>query len=631
MIFTRNTIITAVAFVTSTFALADQTNSRLEETVVTANRVETSLREIGSSVSILTEADLDSRGMTNLADALRTLPAINVSNSGGVGRNTALRIRGEENYRTLVLIDGVDISDPTGTQISPDMSQLVSHGIERVEVLRGPQGMMYGADAGGVVAITSKRGKDALSGGLGLEAGRFGTTEVAANLGGTSGMFDYALQASDFETDGFNSQVGDAVDADDDGYENTTIHGNLGAQLNEALRLEFTARNVDSQADFDSCNGPYASCPSDSGQLSTSEYEQSIYRASIDLNLDALAQSLSYSINEVDKVSIQGTYSPYEVDGSIEQIQYLLSANVTENGSLVAGIDYEEQELTSSSSDLEQDQTGVFVEWQQSLSKATFFTAGVRQDDNSEYGNNTSYRATVAHIIPVMSSDELKLKSSYGTGFRAPSPFEVAENNAPWAMPPATDQELKEETSEGVDLGIEYHMANGSYVELVYFQTEIEDEIYYDLATFSGYLQATGTAESKGVEFSTEVPVSDNLRVIFNYTYNETEKADGSTRVRRPEQLANLALRFTSDNDKLRISADVRTVKDTEDEISDGITRSRVALDDYTVLDFTVAYQLTDNVELYSRVENALDEDYEEVTDYNTAGAAAYGGVRLQF
>ena len=146
-------------------------DSPLEEIVVTSSRVPMPLREVGTSMSVLDDTTLTRLGFNSLFDALRTQPAVSVSNTGGTGKAATLRIRGEEGYRTLVLLDGIDISDTSSPQVSPRMEQLMSAGIQRVEILRGPQGLMYGADAGGIVNISTLAPEPGFSGDVSAEAG----------------------------------------------------------------------------------------------------------------------------------------------------------------------------------------------------------------------------------------------------------------------------------------------------------------------------------------------------------------------------------------------------------------------------------------------------------------------------
>ena len=152
-------------------AAGQPSESPLEEIIITSSRVAMPLRQVGTSVSIIDREEIQQRGYSSLYDILRSQPAIAASNTGGQGNATSVRIRGEEGYRTLVLIDDIDVSDTSGPQVGPRFEQLLSSGIQRVEILRGPQGLMYGADAGGVINITSLTPSEELGGQISAEGG----------------------------------------------------------------------------------------------------------------------------------------------------------------------------------------------------------------------------------------------------------------------------------------------------------------------------------------------------------------------------------------------------------------------------------------------------------------------------
>jgi len=198
------------------------TTAKIDEIVVTSSRVEQPLREVGTSISVFSENDLSAIGSTDLADVLRTAPGIGVSNSGGLGKPTTLRIRGEEGYRTKVLIDGMDVSDVSTPQIAPQMQQIMTRGVSRIEILRGPQGMMYGADAGGVVNISTRRVEEGLQGDVAVETGRYDSLTEFGQIGGANDLGDFNVSALHVETDGFNARSTDTTLRDGDGYENNT-------------------------------------------------------------------------------------------------------------------------------------------------------------------------------------------------------------------------------------------------------------------------------------------------------------------------------------------------------------------------------------------------------------------------
>ena len=191
------------------------------------------------------------------------------------------------------------------------------------------------------------------------------------------------------------------------------------------------------------------------------------------------------------------------------------------------------------------------------------------------------------------------------------------------AFPPASEVSLKEETSQGYDIGLSWASDTGTYVEVVYFDQDVEDEILFDNDDFSGYLQGDGDSNSKGVELIGEFPLLSSLTLNMNYTYNETETADGSARRRRPEQLANIGLLWRGLGDRLVLGINARGSYDAVDGSED--------LDDYTVVDINASFELMAGLELFGRVENLFDEEYEEILTYNTSGTAGYAGVRWSF
>ena len=222
----------------------------------------------------------------------------------------------------------------------------------------------------------------------------------------------------------------------------------------------------------------------------------------------------------------------------------------------------------------------------------------------------------------------LKFKGALGTGSRAPSPFEIAYNSGSFAFPPASLISLSQEESDGWELGLEYVLGNRVHLEAVYFDQEIKDVIFFDLSGFSGYLQDTGMSTSKGVELTADIQLSDNLHLVSNYTFNETERPNGLQRLRRPEKLLNLGLNYSSMDGRLNINSYYRMSRDSIDEI---LGSDIISLDDFNVFDLSVNYNMSDSVSLYARLENAFDEDYEEITGFNSPERAFYIGVRLDF
>lgn len=620
-------------------SLAQATDSKLEEVTVTASRVEMPLRQVGASVSVLTAEDLEQKNFPLLADALRTLPSVDVGQSGGLGKSTSVRVRGEEAHRTLLLIDGINVSDVSGVQAMPHFGHLLNSQLGRVEVLRGPQGMMYGADAGGVVSVFSKQSDQAFEGDLGAEAGRYDTYRVNGNVRGTVDRLKYSLTASALDSNGFNARADD-VSEDDDGYENVTLHGTASLALTENSGLGLVLRNTDGLSEFDAFDSPDAE----------EDYQQRSGKLDWHYNTGTQSHEFAYLRTNTDRDYItwyhvedsESSNFEYDYAGKLEQWQYFGQYAVADDLNFVFGADHRTDSYTSTfdAETFERDQSGVYGEGQVSYGDNFFYTIGLRYDDNEDFGEHVSYRLTAAYLLPI-DTGELKLKGSYGTGFRAPSLFEIGYNRGPFA-PDFLPDNLIEETSVGYEVGAEWLFASNTFIELVWFDNRIEDEIFwFDLIENGmwmggGYMQSDGETTSKGVEFNASVEVIDNLVFAGNYTYNDTALSDDTTvagaepggpRPRRPKHLYNLSVAYAFWQDRINLAAFYRNSRDAVEYMG----AQRVALDDFDVLDITGSWAVNDALEVYLRWENALDEDYQEVGGYNTAGSAGYAGVRLRF
>jgi vitamin B12 transporter len=595
-------------------------NAYLEEIVVTSSRVAMPLRQVGTSVSVVTEQEIMERGFFSLPDALRLEPGISVTNTGGAGKPTSLRIRGENGFRTKVLLDGIDITDTSSPQAGPRLEQLMSLGIQRVEILRGPQGMMYGADAGGILSVSTLRGEPGFGGGASGEFGRYGTRQYGAHLGGGNEQLDFSLSGSNLDTDGFNSRSTDTTLRDDDGFENTTLHGRAGWNIAGNLRAEWVGHYVDGDNQYDECFTvdfqPTNNCEDN--------FRQDAWRALLSHEGERFSNEIAYSDNDIKRTFYsEGARAFDPLEGELEVVEYKGSWHSSDALRLVYGMEIRNEAIDDGTFDSDRDQEGYYFEYQGNFLDELYLTAGARYDDNDDFGSESTYRVSAAYLFS-LGSGEVKLKGTYGTGFRAPSLYEIAYNRGPFAFPPASGVSLDAEESEGYDLGVGYYAEAGWFVEAVYFDQRVDDEIFFDLVSFSGYLQGNGESTSEGVELSGELPLPFNLAVSGNYTYNDTEDADGVQRLRVPEHMANLGLGFRPWNGRLSMNLNLRVSRDVPDEFNGEI-------DDYEIVDLNASYRILENLEVYGRVENLTDEDYVEVPTYRTSGAAGYAGVRYTF
>jgi vitamin B12 transporter len=614
----------AVGFVLAASAAAAQ-QTPLDEIIVTSSIVAQPRREIGTAVSVVDVEEIQLRGYEGLADVLRTQTGINVGNSGGAGATTAVYIRGEDSFRTLLMIDGVKALDPSGPQHMPIFdSLLATSDLQRVEVLRGPQGFIYGADAGGVVNVMTKRGADGLGGQLAMEYGDYSLRKIDGALSGGNDKGDFYVSAVDLTTDGFNAQTADTVLRDDDGADNTTLHAKLGWNVTDDLRLQLVARDIDAAAQFDTCFGPPPLFLMSNDCISTTD--QQTYKISADYSKGRFSNVFGYSAVDVARDILTEGASSFATEGSIARVEYTGSYKPSETLGLVYGVDLQDEELTDSVGPQSRDQSGYYFEYQGAFGDALFVSLGARYDDNDDFGSHTSSRLSVAYVQDLGTNRSLKYRASAGNGFRAPSLYEVATNRTA-VFPPAAGVVLQEETSRGYDVGIEYQAASGLHLEATYFDQEIEDAIEFDLLSFSGYLQSAGVSTSTGIELGAIAPFGERWQLLANWTYNETEDTAGQQRLRRPKNFGNFGVQYAADNERLKLLANYRLSWDAIDTTF----VSTVPIADYEVLDVSVTFDASELLQIFGRVQNATDETYQEVVGYNTAGRSIYGGVRLRF
>lgn len=589
--------------------------------MVVASRIAVPLREVSASVSVLDEQQIEQLGYLSLADTLASLPSISMANNGGVGKVTSVSVRGEAGFRTLVLLDGIDIGDPSAPQTVTQMEHIMSEGISRVEVLRGPHGMSYGADAGGVILIsTANNGKDGLAGSVNLEGGSYGTKNTSGDFSLANESLFFYLNASQMETDGFNSSTADDVNPDDDGYENTTIHTKVSAKIIDHLRVEAVYRLTEGETEYDGCYSASFSLVHECN----SDYDQSSQRLA--LYFDQFGeQQLAYNKTDIERIYYaEGEFS-FGAEGSITKLEFLGQAELSTAHTFIYGLDSKTDELLAEEGGepvtQERDQYGAHLEYQGNIDKRLYLNLGLRRDDNEDFGTHNSWRSGAAWLFTVNNNDELKLKASYGTGFRAPSVYEEYQNSSSFVDMPA----LHEESTRGFDIGLEFFGQDKLHLHALYFHQQVEDEIYYDMLNFTGYLQGDGESTSSGVELIAEVPVNPVWSYTLNYTYTDSENNDGSVRSRQPRNSAKLGLLARLLDERLTLAVHLRANTDIYD------AAAAEWQDNYQVLDANIRFAVIDKLHLFLQVENILDEEYESVAGYYAAEASAYAGVKFHF
>ncbi|MFT3975088.1 MAG: TonB-dependent receptor [Amaricoccus sp.] len=597
-------------------ASTDDGATVLPEIIVSANRTPTAAAATGSSVSVITAEDITADGRPFALDILSTQPGISVSQAGPAGSTSGFAIRGAPQQYVRVNVDGIEISDPTSTQVQPSLSGLLLDGVGRIEVLRGSQSALYGGQAvGGVIDITSPRAtEDGLQSTYLLEGGTYGTARAAYSLAGRNDRGDFGLTVAHLRTDGFSSAEEADGNTEPDGYDGTRVSATGTFQATDSLSLFGSAFTQHESGDFDGYDPVTFQLTDQDNTYDTTTWGA---RGGFDLTTGALENRLAVSWYDIDRDTDEEGLGASNFTGDRLRLEYLGGYTVSDALLLQLGADWtrETADTTSPYGDTsgDADVAGVFGQaiWQP-LDTLTL-TAALRNDDHSEFGSQPTGRLSAAWEARPGTT----LRASVGTGFRAPSLYELYS-------PSFGNPDLDPETSVSADLGVEQVFADGrAQVSATLFLLDIDDLISFT----TRYEQVPGTARSRGVELAGSYALTDSVSLTGAYTYTDARDANDARRVRIPLHDLNLGVEATP-MPRLTAGVEVQYAAGLPDE---PFATSAAWRSDYTVVNARVSYAVTDAAEVYLRAENLLDEQYQTVKGYSTSGSAVYFGVRGTF
>jgi len=593
---------------------AAQPPIRLGEIVISANRGPSDAARTGSSVSVLTGADLATDGRPFVLDQIRDLPGVTIQQTGPAGTVSGFAIRGLPQQYVRVQIEGIEVSDPTAPQVTPSLSSLLIDGIGRVEVLRGSQSALYGGQAvGGVISITAPRpDRDGFASSLALEGGSFSTFRGGYTLTGRTERGEFSLSAARLQTDGFSAAEEADGNREDDGFETTRLSGAARYYLTDQADVFVSGFWQDEDGDFDNGPGPGQDAPN------TFEATQWGARGGLAFTTDAgFENTLAVSRFDIDRTQ-RNAFGPFTTDGDRTRVEYLGVYAPGADLRLQYGADYAHERAGSNFAAREStDILGAFVQSTWTPSEALTLDAAARIDEHSEFGAYPTGRITFAFLPEA----DTTIRGSLGTGFRAPSIFELYDAFS-------GNRRLDPETSVSVDLGVSRRFADGrGEAGATAFWIEIDDLIEFDPATFV-FFQREGTATSRGVELSGRWAFSEALALSGNYTYTDAELPGGARRNRIPRHDLGLALSGRVAG-RLDYGLGARLVWDYVDDSS--AVESRGFTEDFVVVDARLAYAVTDAVEVYVRGENLLDERYQTARGFTASDRAFYAGLSARF
>ena len=615
----------------------------IETIVVRAARTPIPAPDVGSSVSVLTESDLDARQVISISDVLRSIPGVAVSRSGGVGAQSQLRMRGGEANHVLVLIDGVVVNDPAqGDEFN--FAHLLNYQLDSIEVTRGPQSALWGSAAlSGVVNATSATPSDGQAFDLFVEGGSDSYEHIGGSAAHAGERLTARVGVNRVDTDGQNiARSG----GEDDGYENTTTSLGLGYEISPEFRLDGNLRYTDSTTEFDGIDFS-TGLPVDRANETDSEQFYSRVSASLDTFDGRWTHQLSVNFTDTDNLNT--TENAFAVTGfdvsraAAEAFHYTYQTSfVPSNGhTLTAAFERQEQDFKQrgpvSFADPNRDESLDWNSWvgeyKGELTENVSLLASLRHDQNSDFDDATTGRISGAWRV---NDGTTKLRAAYGTGIKNPTFSERFGFFTNFIGNP----DLKPEESRGWEVGIEQQLFDGQLLfQLTWFDETLEDEISgFVFEPISGGFTAdneTGESERQGIEIGGKWQITDELKLGFAYTYLDATEEDSTggqaDEIRRANHIANMNLDWQA-NARLSINLNVDYNGEQDDFFFPPTPpfQERVSLDSFTLVNLAARFQLSPAVSLFARVENALDEDYEEIFGFSAPGRAAFAGIRYQ-
>ena len=585
----------------------------VDEIIVSATGIPTPAAQIGASVDVITAEDLENQQVIYLQDALRGLKGITFDPEGAIGGIGNLRMRGLDRQNIVVFIDGVNMADAADIQGGAEIANLLVGDIERIEVLRGPNSVLYGSNAvAGVIDIRTKSAGGPQQQSLSVTAGANDLAQMKLSTSGetANGRVGYHVSLQSLEVSSpseFDEEDTDYSENED--YENRTASGKMEVELSDFTSLSLHLRSAVSSADTDGYDPNSAKLD---GHFGT-ETVQNLIRVSVDSELsDDLSLDLSHSFLGNYRDGFAEVGSTYWYDGEREASLVRAKYALSDDGYLHIGAEQKRETLlqVGLNNEVEAQTQAAFGVWHTKIGPA-HATLGLRHDDHETFGSNASWRFGLS--LPV--ADYLTTRASAGTGYRAPSLYELFGRDETCLNDLCGNIELEPEESESVELGIVLEPDGAPFaLDIGYFDIQTENRIFYKNIgppSYEGdYQNDVGQSSSTGTEMSLIIDVSQTLTADISYSRINSKDASGSIQDNQPRRLWSFEGLYVGEDKKTTVSVNARQVTDRY--------RSDLRQEDYFVMGFAYGYLFTDTVKLSLTGDNILDEHYQTVPGKST-------------
>jgi vitamin B12 transporter len=604
-------------------------NATSDNVVISATRTPTPESQVASSMTVITGDDIAAKGARTLPDILKYVPGLNLVQTGGPAGQTSLFMRGTNSNHTKVLVDGIDVSDPSNPNDTFDFGQFLTQDIDRIEILRGPQSGLYGSDAiGGVINIITAGGSGPLEVKGMAEGGSFDTFNQEAGLNGQADNFHYDANVGHFHSGSVPVTPLDLLPPgegrNNDYYDNLSAFTKLGYDISDGLDVGLVARYTNTHYRFTGEDyDPVTFLGVPAAQQSESNTAEVFARGTIHaILLDGFFEQtlgFAYTRNRTQNLA---PFSSETLDiGERTKLDWQATLRVTEDEKVVLGAEHEREEVSQPLAASTLINSG-YAELQSQFTQNLFSALNVRYDSNDRFGGKTTYRVAPTYLIAATGT---QVKASLGTGFKAPTLSELFQDFPPFFF---ANSHLKPESSTGWDAGFEQPLLSGEVrVGITYFHESIRNLI---VTALSGITYANvGRATTEGVEsFISYQPVQSFL-IRADYTYTEAnDDILHEELLRRPKHEITVDANWHA-TQALMFDATLLTVSSWIDGNRD-FSIPRLDANGYTTLALSASYDITSKLGVFVRATNLFDRHFENPVGFLQPSIGVFAGVNAK-
>ena len=578
-----------------------------EITVTSATKTKQAIKDITSNVDVITSAELEERHFVSVTEALNSLAGISFVSNGSLGNTSNIYVRGMDTNRVLVLIDGIRYQDPSNTS-GAAFSHLMISDIEKIEVVKGPQSGVWGADASaGVINIITKDAQEGFHSSVNTEIGSYQTKKFGATVSNKTDKYDFKLTANRLLSDGYSSQATKGTDPKDferDGYRNTTVNFKAGYNVTENDRVSVVYNHINSLVEYDSFNTPNSQQRSDN--------KSDLYSVSYNKKIKNHDIKFKYDLSKFKKKELDATFGVKTYNGQTKVIDLLDAISYRENDTFVIGVSHENYDVdyvqtTNSTNQKDNTSKSVYLTNTNTFNKL-IFSQSLRRDSYSNFGSKYTGKVGAKYNL----NQDLSFGANYGTAYNAPNIIHMLN---PWGT---SNLDLKPEKTKGYDVTATY-----KDFSLTYFNNKVDDLISW---SGGGYQNIAGTSTLQGYEAKYRQLLTDDLLMNLNYTHLSAKDSKDQDLARRAKRQLGFALDYYG-FEKLHMNINGSYVGTRYNSANKGGAQTGR----YTLWNTVVNYDINDTFKTYIKLNNVFDKNYQTIDGYGTEGRAVYVGLKATF